>query len=134
MINISIKTDWAIEAIAGRLSDLTPAMKKIGGILRASVMRNFEAGGRPGWKPSMRVLKHGGSTLVKTGMLKNSISAAGGSKGAVIGTKVPYAGVHQSGAKIAGALIPARPYLLIQEEDMGRLISAITDYILGGNL
>lgn len=88
--------------ITRRLQDLTPAMHEIGEIVRESVMRNFaqqrSPEGEP-WKPSLRAIKQGGLTLVDTATLKNSINYRAEAKRVRIGTNIPYAAVHQFGAK-----------------------------------
>ena len=52
--------------------------------------------GKP-WKKSKRAAKKGGSTLVDTGNLKNSILSDWSDKTAEVGTNVEYADVHQFG-------------------------------------
>lgn len=111
-VNIDIQ-DKEIHAllkqIAARISDITPAMEEIGEIVRASVVRNFRAGGRPGkWKKSSRAKSDSGQTLLDSGRLRNSFSVAHGhpegyakvSKDEVaVGTNVVYAAVHHFGAE-----------------------------------
>ncbi|MCX7983278.1 MAG: hypothetical protein N2572_10330, partial [Syntrophales bacterium] len=47
----------SLEQLQYRLRDLSPVMKQIAQIVRTSVIRNFEVGGRPQWKPSKRAQK-----------------------------------------------------------------------------
>ena len=89
-----------LDKLAQRLDDMTPAMKRIANQLEATVKRNFREGGRPEkWKPSKRVLKHGGQTLRETGRLRSSITPDHGRNYAEVGTSVEYAPTHQFGAK-----------------------------------
>ena len=91
--------------IQRRLGDLTPATKVISQIVRTSVVRNFEVGGRPKWKPLSRVtlaLRKGTKVLYRQGMaggLLGSIHAKAYRDRAVIGTNKACAAVHQFGAK-----------------------------------
>lgn len=52
------------------------------------------------WKPSQRVLKHGGSTLQRTARLLRSITHRATNSGAEWGSNVIYARIHQLGGKI----------------------------------
>jgi len=91
--------------IQRRMADLTPAMRIIGGTVRTSVIRNFEVGGRPRWKPLSPVTlarRKGKKILMRQGFaggLAGSIHAKAYSDRAVIGTNKIYAAVHQFGAK-----------------------------------
>ena len=91
--------------IQRRMADLTPAMKIIGETVRTSVIRNFEVGGRPRWKPLSPVTlarRKGKKILMRQGFaggLAGSIHWKAYSDRAVIGTNKIYAAVHQFGAK-----------------------------------
>ena len=64
-----------LELAQKRLQDLRPLLKVIGSIARTSIVRNFEVGGRPQtWKPSLRVVKKGGKTLILSSALMSSIA------------------------------------------------------------
>ena len=172
---ITIKyDDKEVQAMFARiqrhLGDLTPAMKVIGQIVRTSVVRNFEVGGRPKWKPLSPVtlaLRRGTKVLYRQGMaggLMGSIHAKHYKNRAVIGTNKIYAAVHQFGAKkgsfgqftanikahmrkmgskqvqvrahtrsvkLPWGDIPARPYLMVQDEDWVEIREALGDYIVG---
>ena len=52
------------------------------------------------WKPSKRVLKHGGSTLQLKARLLRSITHRANNSGAEWGTNVIYGRIHQLGGKI----------------------------------
>ena len=93
-----------------RTGNLTPAMRIIGEIVRTSVVKNFEAEGRPTpWKKSRRAIKEGGRTLTRRGRLMNSITAKAGPASVDIGTNVIYARIHNLGGEIKH---PARERVL----------------------
>lgn len=143
-----------LEKIRQRLGNLKPAMSVIGQIVRTSVVKNFETGGRPRWKPSRRAVQQGGQTLVKTGRLMRSITAKAGKDSVSIGTNVIYAAIHQLGGRTGphviepkrkkalrtpyglfrrvrhpGSTIPARPFLAVQDEDWREIKAALNDYL-----
>ena len=131
-----------LSRLTGRMTDTTPVMRIIGEIVRSSVEKTFATEGRGAWKKSHRAAADGGQTLSLTGRLRRSITVAAGNGWAAVGTNVVYAAVHQFGARTGphvieprhkkalrtpfgifrrvrhpGSVIPARPFLLIQEED-----------------
>lgn len=151
-----------LDAIQRRLHDMRPAMRIIGETVRTSIVRNFEAGGRPTpWEKS----KRGGQTLVDTARLKNSLTVAAGDDAVAVGTNVVYAPTHHFGAKqgafgtVAAQIkahfrrapngkryqvkahtrqmtlpwgdIPARPFLLVQDEDWPAILSQLSDFLMG---
>ncbi|GAB4485987.1 MAG: phage virion morphogenesis protein [Thermodesulfovibrionales bacterium] len=122
--------------IRDRIGNLKPAMSVVGQIVRSSVVRNFEAGGRPSkWPMSQRARKEDGKTLVDTARLRSSINARAFADHAEIGTNVVYAAIHQFGGPAGRGrkvTIPARPYLMIQDEDWTEITAELQDYILKG--
>lgn len=87
------------------------SIKKARDRLRASIIRNFEVGGRPDkWKPSGRSSEthkssydnrsRSGKTLVDTGTLRNSIQVKIQGSKLVAGTPVVYAKIHDQGGRI----------------------------------
>ena len=154
-----------LDRLKARTSNLRPAMKDIGEIVRSSVTKNFTQGGRPNqWTPTkvlstylsytMRRTKSrnrkkaytlngrmtkgferytaGKKTLIDTGRLRNSITARAYADRAVVGTNVIYAAIHQFGG-MAGrgrkVKIPARPFLLVQEEDWTAIRQSLERYL-----
>lgn len=136
-INVKI-ADAEVKALLTRLrervEDLTPVMNTIGQIVRTSVGKNFEAGGRPDrWQPSQRATREVGLTLVDSARLKNSINAKATSKQVAIGTNVIYGAIHQLGGKAGRGKkvsIPARPFLAVQAEDWTEINKVIGDHLL----
>jgi len=108
-LSIEIKDHGVQEMLARiqrRVKDLTPAMRIIGEIVRTSIVRNFELGGRPRkWRPLSPVTlarRKGKKILMVQGLgggLAGSIHWTAHSDRAVIGTDKAYAAVHQFGAK-----------------------------------
>lgn len=109
--------------------DFTLAMEDVSGVLEFGVRRRFETGedpeGQP-WVSSQRAIEEGGRTLTDTGALLGSIAAAFDATGAIVGTNLVYAAIHQFGGTIKakpgkalntpfgprGAVnMPARPFL-----------------------
>lgn len=93
--------------IQRRMGDLTPAMKIIGQIVRTSIVRNFEKGGRPSkWAPlspaTLARRKGRAKILMDRGMgggLAGSIHDRADRDSVTVGTNKIYAAVHQFGAK-----------------------------------
>jgi len=142
------------------LTDTLPIMRRIAGIMADSVEENFAREGRPRWEPSKRAIRDFGQTLQKSGRLAASITQKATATEAMVGTNVKYAAVHQFGAK-KGAFgtfaakvkaherkgvpvkahtrnvktpwgdIPARPFMMVQDEDWGGIKTAVVDYIEG---
>jgi len=157
-----------LRRIAARMGSPGPGLKIMGEIVRTSVIRNFEVGGRPGkWKAlraSTLRRKRGGRILVQQGFaggLMGSIHARVAGERVLIGTNKVYAAVHQFGAKkgsfgtvvaqvrahtrlgrtvrahrrrmrIPWGDIPARPFLMVQDEDWREMREALGDYIIRG--
>jgi phage gpG-like protein len=154
------KVVQVIQGLANRLRNMKPALRIVGQILRTSVVRNFEEGGRPSrWKESKRASAEGGLTLSDTGRLRNSIHAKVFSNQVQVGTNVVYAAIQHFGGSTAphtifakpgsalfwpgakhpvkkvnhpGSKIPARPFMMIQTEDWDEVKSALNDYAMKG--
>jgi phage virion morphogenesis protein len=138
--------DREVRAALGRLlragEDMSEALDAIGSGLEANIVDRFETGRGPGgrpWKPSIRVKKTGGQTLVDSGAagLMGSITRDVGPRHVTVGTNKIYAAIHQFGgtirAKAGGRLkffipgvgfrsprqvaIPPRPFLGIDDAD-----------------
>ncbi len=92
--------------IAKRIGNPEPALKVIGGIIRTSVVRNFEKGGRPDkWEKHSKLTEarrgKGAPILIKQGFeggLMGSISVKTEKDSVIVGTNKEYAAVHQFGA------------------------------------
>jgi len=125
MVKISVEIhDRELQKLLSKLSslDLSAPMKDISIYMKSSVLKNFEAQGRPErWKPlspeyAEWKARHGYSSkiLIRKHRLMQSISARSGTNYARIFTGVDYGIYHQLGTK----KMPARPFLVIQDEDV----------------
>jgi phage virion morphogenesis protein len=142
MIKLSVTLDAeqakaTLTALAGKMKNMTPVMKTVGQLLRASIQRNFEQGGRPqGWirlSPATLKKRRGSKILVDTARLKNSIKVQASSDRVVVGTNVVYAAIHHFGGQAGRGRkvkIPARPFMLVQDEDWKEINSVAADYLL----
>lgn len=178
MADIDIKIDdtevnGLFEKLTQRSSDLTPVTRVIGEIIKTSVIKNFEVGGRYSepnswrggtqkWQPlsaatllaGVRKKKHltkkGGyrksfvsrlmgsnrKVLIKEGHLMDSINYHGSKTGVEVGTNKVYAAIHQfggdAGRKNKRVKIPARPFLVIQDEDMTEIKRVLERHLSEG--
>jgi len=148
-VGISIKIDdrevrKLLGGILKRMSDTKPAMKILGAIARTSIVRNFEKGGRPTkWKalsPETLKTKKGTAILREQGMaggLMGSINYKPFNDKVVISANKIYAAIHHFGGKAGRGrkvTIPARPYMMIQDEDWTDMKAALNDYIIRGKI
>lgn len=133
----------AIREIADRCGSPDAALQIIGETVTASVQRNFELGGRPGWQPlapATLAKKRGGSILVDKGF-------AGGLLGSIhwevadnviyVGTDKIYAAIHQFGGQAGRnhkVTIPAREFLMIQDEDIDEILELLQEFIFTGSV
>lgn len=113
----------------------------IGEVVRTSVIRNFEEGGRPeAWQElseTTLLTKRSGKVLVEQGFaggLMGSIHAEiVGADTVLVGTDKVYGAIHQWGG-MAGpgrkVKIPGREYLMVQDEDWVEIIETLQDYLL----
>lgn len=131
-----------LKVIADRFGNALPAMQIIGRRVLSSVIENFQAGGRPtGWQPLTPVTlakKKGGSILVGKGFgggLLGSIHSEPDPSAVMIGTDKVYAAIHQFGGQAGRGhtvTIPARPYLMVQDQDWAEIKDDLAGFILKG--
>lgn len=77
------------------------AYAEMGQVVRSEIIQNFRVGGRPEqWKKSLRVLRHGGMTLRKSGALMNSMGVEPQDDGVAVGTNKVYARIQALGGTI----------------------------------
>ncbi|MEM2126268.1 MAG: phage virion morphogenesis protein [Candidatus Methanosuratincola sp.] len=129
-----------VEKLLDRLMNLSYAepLRDAAVYMKSSVLRNFEIGGRPPWRPLsaktlMEKLKKGYSPqpLIRTGRLRQSINISVGENEASVLPGVRYGAYHQFGTD----RIPARPFLVFQPEDVAVIQQIFANYIarvLGG--
>lgn len=100
MINLKLQFQKKIEDIEKEVLKKAVASVEVTAV--DSIKKNFEAEGRPGWKPSMKKKKRPGSkTLTESGALSDVLSDSDMTKGTVeLATNpltLPYARIHQEG-------------------------------------
>lgn len=145
-----------LREIGDRVADTTPLMTMMGRHMMPSIRTNFLVGGRPTWEQLQTIVvgprgsrsqkyrrvqgrTRLGGPLVLTGDLRNHISFVA-EKLDLILTASPTPGVkgpvHQYGATGAGrghnVMIPARPYLVFQPEDIAWFKAAAEGWIRVG--
>ena len=94
----------AVDGILQRARHPRGLFENIGASLVTSTQMRFERGQAPDgspWPPSLRVIAHGGKTLVETARLMRSITSIASDSGVEVGTNVIYAAIHQFGGAIA---------------------------------
>lgn len=152
------KFDTLIEMMKDRSIHMKPVLAAVGNLAVKSVKQNFREGGRPErWIPSN---KPKGKTLVGTGALQRGIHYKVDEDGVTIMTgRQKYAAIHHFGgttkphvirAKNAraiplniggmlifrksvnhpGSKIPARPYMLLQDEDVKNIKDMFMKFII----
>lgn len=148
--SISIN-DKAINAlltkVSRRLDNTQPAFEIIGDIVLSSIQQNFEEGGRPDkWAALEQVTidkrietrRWPGQILVGLGAgggLLGSISFRTFAQGVVFSASKIYAAIQHFGGQAGrnkSVTIPARPYMMVQDEDWEEIKEALTDYLTGG--
>lgn len=148
---VTVKEKGLMEATAmisgfgKRAVDLTIPMKQASLLMLASVNKNFQMSGRPtSWVPLAastlkEKIRKGYSTrpLIRTGFLRQSITAQSGRMEMRLGTAIRYGRIHEYGGRAGrggSANIPARPYLLFQREDLDRIRKMILSYLTTGEM
>jgi len=148
-VAVSIKVDdrevrKLLGGLLKRMGNSAPAMKILGAIARTSIVRNFEKGGRPTkWQalsPETLKTKKGTAILRGQGMaggLMGSVNYKPFSDKVVISANKIYAAIHHFGGKAGRGrkvTIPARPFMMVQDEDWVEMKAALGDYIIRGAL
>ena len=129
------------EVLLNRLQNHEDFLYVVGATMEASIQRNFEEEGRPKkWdslspetlknKPNTKILQvkgHGGGLLgsIHFEVMPNSVQ---------IGTNKIYAAIHQFGGQAGRGhkiTIPAREYLLVQDEDWREIRQLGTEFFTG---
>ena len=146
-VAVSVKIDdkkvrALLTGVLKRMGNPAPAMKIIGAIVRTSIVRNFEKGGRPTkWQalsPETLKKKKGTAILREQGMaggLMGSVNYKAFNDKVVISANKLYAAIHHFGGKAGRGrkvTIPARPYMMVQDEDWVEMKAALGDYIVLG--
>ncbi len=148
-VAVSVKIDdrevrKLLGGILKRMGNPAPAMKIIGAIARTSIVRNFEKGGRPEKWTSLSLetlkTKKGTAILREQGMaggLMGAVNYKAFNDKVVISANKVYAAIHHFGGKAGRGrkvTIPARPYMMVQDEDWVEMKAALGDFIVRGKL
>ena len=144
----------AIAALRLRGDDLAPPLREIGEDMVTVAQRSFELHASPEgrlWKPSWRATNEGGTTLVKSGRLRDFITYLVDGAGAAVevGSNTLYARIHQLGGTIRAkgkALrfrlgdrtifaqsvpLPPRPFIGASPTDVDRWADTLRDHLAG---
>lgn len=128
-----------MKALIRGTADASPLMKVWGEIAVASVIENFEKGGRPTrWQKlspvTVQMKGHARPLIGRTGNLRR-ITVKPGQTNVIIGSNPAtkdYAAIQQFGGKAGRGrkvTIPARPFLVLQEEDKVEMAKAARQYL-----
>lgn len=132
-----------LTALDRQVSNLKPFFEEVGEIIKTSVVRNFEVGGRyravgdwqggtSKWQETSVVT--GRKILIDQALLLGSINWWAGSTEVEVGSNLAYSAIHNFGG-MAGrnksVNIPGRPYMVVQDEDLEQILEVADDYILG---
>lgn len=134
------KVEKALLEIAQKTSNLRPLMKNVAGIMADSTEENFKEEGRPKWKDLSEKTKtarkktghYPGQILQVSGQLALSVTTQYDDTSAIIGSNKAYAAIHQLGGqagKNKKTTIPARPYLVVTDDDFEDILSQTQKYI-----
>lgn len=135
-MQFEVKIDASqVNELIRKMKNLTfkPVMKRIGVYMVNSVQKNFDAQGRPKkWAPLSEnyrkwKTKHGFSDriLILTNTLRKSINYKASDFETRVFAGEKYGVYHQTGTR----KMPARPFLVIQEEDKTFIKRIIDEYI-----
>jgi len=143
-----------LKQLLRKSKDASTAFAEIAQVLASSVEKNFHQEGRYLAPNSM----YGGSSkwqkladstvanrarsgrgahpiLQVSGQLASSITTASGPRHAQIGTSLVYGAIHQYGGKAGRGrkvTIPARPFLVVQDEDIDDALDIIARHLTRG--
>lgn len=119
-----------LEAMALRAQNLRPALEAAAPALVESQRAHFDRGGvgTGSWEP----LKDGSGRkpLEGSGKLRDSIHAVVSDHGIEVRSNLPYTAAHQHGT----GTIPARPFLVIKDEDLRRVVQTVLNHIVNAEV
>lgn len=135
-----------LQSLLNRGSNLAPVMREISMNILDAVEENFEKEGNAseqwapwsdGWRQRRQKLGFtgdGNKVLTLRGELAASITAQSDNDTAEVGTNKKYAAIHQFGGEAGrnkSAKIPARPFLVIRDEDREDIKNSIMKHLKG---
>jgi phage virion morphogenesis protein len=154
MAGAAFKVDFAgldkyVKGCVEKIANPSPLMELIGETLVSSTKERMGKGESPDGT-AMLPVPRGGTPLIKTGLLRRSVTYKAGVADVIIGSDLVYARIHQKGGtikpknkkalaftvggkkKVVKAVkIPARPYLGISKDDHEEIKEMIRLYMAG---
>jgi len=140
--------------LKARAGNTRPVMSTIGEIVISSIEKNIEVGGRysspESWRGGTRKwqglssatikqrTKKGywpGKILQQSGQMAGSVSKKVGNNYVIVGSNKKQAAIQQFGGKAGRGYkvtIPARPWIVVQDEDLTEMTAAITAHLMKG--
>jgi len=105
------------------------ALKQMGMYMKKEIRRNITAGGREEeasgtWKKT----KRGGKKALK-GRFKTIVTTWWSGDAIAVGVRSPIAAYHQFGAKKGKWVLPARPFVMIHDFNVGAISEKLKAYI-----
>lgn len=143
MSRFTLRTDdkeWQrrAQSLEHGMRDVTPLMRQWGEIAHASITENFEVGGRPRWKRLSAVTikrkGHDRPLIGRTGNLSRIVVQVG-QTAVRLGTHPAahaYASIQHYGGHAGRnlkVLIPARPYMVLRDEDRAEMEETTVRYL-----
>jgi len=135
-----------LAGLKARMEDTRPLMAILGEVGLTSIQRNFEVGGRPArWKrladatikQRQKQNKWPGKILVRKGFsggMLGDINYKATRDKVVWNSHKIYGAIQHFGGqagKNKSSTIPARPYMLLQEQDLNEMKNSVLDYVMG---
>lgn len=122
-------------AAVQQATSLSSAMPAVTEVVREAIDRNFREGGRFGagkygggsqkWKPSRRVILHGGQTLIDRGALVSSIQVRAVGTTLIVGTNREYGLFLHRGTDD----MDARPWITLTDDDVAEILATVADQL-----
>lgn len=126
----------SLSLFAGKIRSFRePLQKAVRDVVIPSIRQNFDAGGRPAWKPLSEAtlsIRDGNTILVRTGALRQGATQQNNWKYTTteavmegLPSRVWYGMIHQLG----GTGIPPRPFAMIQPQDEAAIDKVFNDWL-----
>jgi phage virion morphogenesis protein len=141
--------DKFVKGCVKKIANPSPLMELIGETLVSSTKERMNRGESPDGTAMLPVAR-GGTPLIKSGLLRRSITYKAGVADVVVGSPLVYARIHQEGGVIKpktkkalafgkkenrkvvkSVTIPARPFLGVSQDDHEEIKEMIRLYLSG---
>ena len=127
-----------ITELVRRVDDPHVALQAGGIHMLRSIQQNFDQSGRPGhWAPNApsTILKKGSSKpLIDTGAMMGAIRYEATQATLALSSSLVQSRIQQLGGRTGrghAVTIPARPFLVFQDDDLDVIAEIIGDYVAG---